>query len=162
MTKTRRVFKKPPRHKQAFYFDANAEELNFPDIEAGKFPKKGDKIELEDDRKPTGKRLMPDGTVIKFKDGVVTSITDQDGKSMRRMWKPLLLKHGKNAFLVPSRKANEKIQLGDNVELNGSQMQTGTFDGPKGRKYTLMLGLLTKVTYPDGSFKQVKLKKTAR
>lgn len=159
MTKSRSVFKKPEAAKMSMFLDVNADELIFPDLEIGEFPSKGDKIELPDDRKPTGKRLMPDESTIKFKNGIVVSVKDENGKEMRKTLKCLVIKHKENNFLIQSKMSNEKIELGDSVVLNNDPYASGSFEAPDGRKFQLMLGILRKVTYKNGTNKKLKFNK---
>jgi ATP-dependent protease ClpP protease subunit len=49
--------------------DANGEDVSFPDLEEGDAPSEGDKVEAED-----GEILMPDGSKVVVKEGVVDSI----------------------------------------------------------------------------------------
>lgn len=70
--RSRKVFK--TKATNLILQDANGEEIEFPDLETNQFPDVGEKILIDGKGKETGERLMPNGTLIKFKDGIVIEV----------------------------------------------------------------------------------------
>ena len=134
--------------------DCNGTPIEFPDLEPGESPAKGDKADV--DGKPAeGNYTMPDGTILKMKNGVVVKVVEPSKElvkilafSRKRNYMPLMIKHAQNTFIVPKRRVNEKLALKDKVVVNGQVGLSGTFNGSNNTKYKLMYGKLVKVISP--------------
>jgi hypothetical protein len=58
--------------------DANAEELDFYELDADDTPDVGDRVSVDNDKKFSGERVMPDGSTAVIKEGVLVQIIESD------------------------------------------------------------------------------------
>ncbi|ARN78673.1 hypothetical protein BST97_12105 [Nonlabens spongiae] len=58
--------------------DANADELDFYELDADDTPDIGDRVSVDDDKKYTGQRVMPDGSTVIIKEGVLIDILESE------------------------------------------------------------------------------------
>jgi len=147
--KTRRVLKEKFTNK--IMQDATGEELEFPDVEANDYPEVGDKV-LLDGNKATGERLMPNLTVIKFKDGVVTHII-QDPDNPKNISKVTAVRD--HVCKEIRSISNQKIEIlghhtsnpfreGNRILVNGKAMKIARCE-VAGRKLTIINGRISEV-----------------
>lgn len=157
----RKVFK-TENMKNLILQDANAEEIVFPELEVDDHPSKGDKIEIDGRTKETGERLMPDGSLIKFKEGAVTKIVQPSTEEIAALSHTRKINNGvcrtfkswKNNrsqkieilgsnFNTPFRKGNRimvdgKKMLFDTIQINNKEIKirNGRIDAIKSIKGT--------------------------
>lgn len=78
MKNSRRVFKKKSQIQNKMIFNANGEEMEFPDVDVNDSPKVGDKIIMDNDSKVSGESLMPNGETYIYANGVLTDIIEAE------------------------------------------------------------------------------------
>lgn len=150
--RTRRVFKEKFTNK--IMQDSTAEELEFPDVEVNDYPEVGDRI-LLDGKKATGERLMPDGTVIKFKDGVVTHIIEEP-ENVKNIKKMVPIKDGvcktfngwkdsrKQTFEILGNNTKDPFRIGNRIRVNGKVIKAARCEVGD-NKVTILNGRISEV-----------------
>lgn len=124
--------------------DANGEELEFPNVDVDNSPDVGDEIIIDNERNLSGERLLPNGDIIKFEDGIVTEIVYQDDTMNRRVKPEKTIKCADGNKLEIFGNKNEAFKVDNRVEVNGKSNITGRFD--LGRiKLSVVKGKIVKV-----------------
>jgi len=133
--------------------DANGTEIIFNEPEPGERPSVGDTATI-DGLKAEGVYTMPDGTLIKFVEGVVTKITEppEDTKDTLALAKNegknlFQVRHINNSFVAIMEDGHDTIKVGNKMILNGVTDRTGTYNGPNGIKFKLFNGKLVKIIH---------------
>lgn len=106
--------------KNAWFADANGQEIIFPEVDTGDNYGVGDLVELENDKRPTFETIMPDGSTIIVKDGVLTDIVE-DKELAPAAAKAFKCKNTSKSIKIFSDKPNEPYMVGNRVTVNGKE-----------------------------------------
>ncbi|WP_066223359.1 hypothetical protein [Formosa haliotis] len=75
--------------KNKLEFDCTGDELTFPTVDINDVPEVGDEIWVNEKQNLTGEALMPDLRLIKYENGIITSIEQLDPTSSKLIHFPI-------------------------------------------------------------------------
>ena len=118
---------------QKLVFDANGEDVIFPEVEEGDQYGVGDKVELEGDSKPTFERVMPDGSTIIVKDGILNEIIEAVEEETAKAQKVFNCAITSNRIEIFGDNPAGPFMVGNKIKVNGNEnlsmgrFSTGSF-----------------------------------
>lgn len=113
-----KILRNKPQMKMVV--DCNGQEITFPEIEADDAYDVGEEVELENDKSPTFESVMPDGSTIVVKDGVLVKIIE-DTEEIAAAAKAFVCKRTGKSIQIFSEDPKAAFEVGNKVTVDGKE-----------------------------------------